>query len=206
MWIARLPIWKLRLSRVTSNSTEHARLLSQPIPVEWAGWETTTLDLQHAGWRLAIEFDLERIRYRLLMKHEVMKLEAVTYAEELHVHDPYQRNYRLEVERLGRFRVQHVGSIQVVRIVDNFSRFQEIDARPVMTMERPQSIADLNIFNTKRSVEQVFVDKADMSVIEHLQAIKDLQSPKQRELRDRNVKQSTENAGELVAQLIHLAA
>lgn len=193
---------------------DDSRMLSTPWPVHWAGWTTTTLDLQGAGWRLAVEFDHQRLNYRLLMKHAKMKLVALTDAQHI---ERYANNFgskrftNYHPSALRPFNVVHVAeTLHVERIMSNgsglsWSKFDEMNAEPMMVHSKIERLEDFNVFATK-AVERVFVDKADMSVIEHLEAIKAMQSPKQRELRDRSRQEQTDNAGELVAQLIHLAA
>lgn len=93
----------------------------------------------------------------------------------------------------------------------DFSRFQQIDAIPQMVTGKIQRLEDLNIFSVVGRTEQVLIDKADMSVIDHLEAIKSLQSAKQREIRDRMARGEKDEQRpahgrpnlHLVAQLVH---
>lgn len=184
------------------------RLLSRPLGVYWAGWETTTLALQRNGWDLAVEHDHYRNGYTLLMRHEAMQLHACTS--------------ELTLERLPQERWEHVPVFQVRAIARtlqtahmprvDFAAFQQIDAEPRFVDHKIQRVEDFNIFALARSkAEEVLVNKADMTVIEHLEAIKRLQEPKQRELRQEMLRgresarpsRSTPKL-QLVAQLIHL--
>lgn len=62
--------------------------------------------------------------------------------------------------------------------------FQQIDAQPTCTFADVQSIEDMNIFNVPLTrAEEILIDDADMTVIEHLQAIKELQSEDQKRIR-----------------------
>jgi len=92
----------------------------------------------------------------------------------------------------------------------DFSHFQAIDATPQMVTHKIQRMEDLNIFAVVGKTEQVLIDKADMSVVDHLEAIKALQSQKQREIRDRLMKEGRREDRyqdsprmHLVAQLVH---
>lgn len=184
------------------------RLLSRPLGVHWAGWQTTTLALQRNGWDLAVEHDYHRNGYTLLMRHEAMQLHACTS--------------ELTLERLPQEHWEHAPVFQV-RVVArslqsahmpglDFASFQQIDAEPRFVDHKIQRIEDFNIFALARSkAEEVLVNKADMTVIEHLEAIKRLQEPKQRELRQqmlRDRKDAPPARGapklQLVAQLVHL--
>jgi hypothetical protein len=77
-------------------------------------------------------------------------------------------------DRFPMFHIQHCApNIEVLRITDNLSNFQAMDAQPMMVNQEIQRIEDMNIFNVPMTrTEEILVDKADMSVIEHLEAIK----------------------------------
>ena len=75
-----------------------------------------------------------------------------------------------------------------------------------MATNEIRSIEEMNIFRLALTgAEEVVIDKADMSVIEHLQAIKDLQKRTQRDLRAKNrqpVTKADTAHGEVVVQLV----
>lgn len=185
-------------------------MLSRPLGVHWAGWETTTLKLQRSGWDLAVEHEFHRDGYTLLMRHEAMKLHAYTsqLVLERALHDQYYG------ENMPVFVVRHVAqSLQSAHVPLDFASFQQIDAEPRFADFKIQRVEDFNIFALARSkAEEVLVNKADLTVIEHLEAIKRLQEPKQRELRLQMLRE--ERAAptrqtprlHLVAQLVHLEA
>lgn len=158
-------------------------ILSVPWPVEWAGWRTDTLTLSQCGWQIAIEFDASRLRYRLMLKHHEMRLTAFSDAE---VVDRVQRE-RVTLRNLPPFRICHVAeTFHVLKVMDDFSRFREIDPIPQFRTEEIRTMEDPNIFAPcAPKAKEVLVDKADLTVVEHLEAIKALQSDKQRDIRDR---------------------
>lgn len=185
------------------------RLLSRPLGVHWAGWETTTLRLQQGGWDLAVEHEYHRDGYTLLMRHEAMKLYAYTdqLVLERALHDPYYRGERMPV-----FVVRRVAnSLQTAHAHLDFASFQQIDAQPQIADFKIQRVEDFNIFALARNkATEILVNKADMTVIEHLEAIKQLQQPKQHEIRQRMLREPeappTRQTPRLhvVAQLVHL--
>lgn len=174
-------------------------VLSRPIGIEWGGWRSDTLTLQEAGWRLAVDFDIRRDEYQLIMKNETMSLCAITDRIEIAQLPAYYDGRK----HAPIFRVVHMApDIYVVRSMMSarFNHFEEIDARPQSIEHR--SISNMNVFATKQA-EQILIDKADMTVIEHLEAIKTLQSPKQRELRARVREDRTDEPRiQLVANLV----
>lgn len=185
-------------------------MLSRPLGVHWAGWQTTTVRLQHCGWDLAVQHEHHNDEYVLLMHHEAMSLYGYTdqLLLEKALHDPYYTGENVPV-----FQVRQMGkTLHSVRTDLDFSAFHQIDAVPRYVEHKIRSIEDFNIFALARSkAEEVLVNRADMSVIEHLEAIKRLQEPTQHEIRQRTLRERdsavpTRHAPRLhlVAQLVHL--
>lgn len=170
------------------------RLLSRPIGIEWAGWRTDTHTLQRCGWELAVDFDIRRLNYRLLLRHKMMALYALTNMHEIEqvVTDP-----GYDLSRLPVFQVVCVApSIQTHMVHGfDFTRFREIDATPQISTTTIQRIEDMNIFAAPMpgAKGEVLIDGADMSVIEHLEAIKRLQSKSQEEIRQRILSDRQQN-------------
>lgn len=46
------------------------RILSRPMKVHWAGWESDTLRLQQAGWQLSMQQDVAEMRMALGLQYE----------------------------------------------------------------------------------------------------------------------------------------
>lgn len=156
------------------------RILSLPVPVEWASWRTDTCALQRTGWQLAVDYDPEYDRYRLLMKHPEMRLTAFTDSQHI------ERNHYSIQRDLPPFTVRHVAAtIHVQTVIDDFSRFHEIDAEPRYMNHKITRLEDMNIFAMREKSTEVLIDQANMEVIDHLEAIKRLQAPKQSEIRER---------------------
>lgn len=192
------------------------RLLSRPMGVEWAGWRTDTRRLQQAGWEIAVEYDMYRHSYRLLMRHRMIKLYALTNMLDLarHIND----DYTLSLANVPVFNVVAVApSLHSITVPGlSFESFQQIDAQPQLCTHRIERVEDTNIFAVPLTrTQEILVDKADMTVIEHLEAIKKLQSPKQQEIRDRILHEGTNPEGcapeakprmNVIAQLVSVAA
>jgi hypothetical protein len=189
------------------------RILSRPLGIEWAGWRSDTLTLQRCGWRLAVNFEPYDYTYQLLMKNETLRLCGITTAMTI---ESRSMRWDSDLSRLPVFRVVQVAPDIHVRTCTSVDlmpvgNFEEIDATPQFVSSKIESLYDLNVFATKWA-EQVLVDKADMTVIEHLEAIKRLQSPKQQEIRKRLLREGPTPRPEvrvpqlhLVAQLVHYA-
>lgn len=188
------------------------RFLSRPLGVHWAGWETNTYRLQQSGWDLAVQYQISNDGYTLLMKHAEMQLYGYTDALELQrtLQDPYMTE---RAENLPIFQVRHMARVLLSAYTSthlDFASFSQIDATPQFTERKIQSVEDFNIFALARAkAEEVLVNRADMSVIEHLEAIKALQEPRQHEIRQRMLSEGGSARGprlSLVAQLVHVEA
>jgi hypothetical protein len=177
---------------------DHA-VLSRPVRVHWAGWETDTYRLQKMGWQIAVDYRPDHASYVLMMKSEQANMYCITdhchiafwdqVRDDMHMTDTdfYHRESML---RHQIFNVSHVGLKGEIRMNYHHEvNFQLIDATPTrMPIDdlKIQSIEDMNVFKKAESPkEQIIVDKADMSVVEHLEAIKRLQSPVQDQIRER---------------------
>jgi hypothetical protein len=182
------------LSKVTFDRSGQ-RILSRPIGVVWAGWESNTFRLQQAGWELAVEYVPMDDTYRLMVHSHEGKLYGVSNATYLNKRMADAWNEDMP----NSFQMQGLAqSIQTIRMADiSFKDFRQIDATPQMMDAEIQRVEDFNLFKTITTrAEEIIIEKADMSVIEHLQAIKDLQSNTQAEIRDRILNQA---GGEKVA-------
>lgn len=196
--------------------SERGRILSHPVRVEWAGWRTDTLSLQQAGWEIAVDFDPNRQMYRLLLRHQLMNLYALSDSRVIHRKRQFETTPDFPVFRVSvvspRIEVHRFEAPRMYGPSSSFENFQQIDAEPVYTERRIESIEDFNIFNVPLTrAEQIVVDKADMTVIEHLEAIRKLQAPKQRELRDAALRYKRGSTGgaaprmDVIANVVSLA-
>jgi hypothetical protein len=183
-----------------------SRLLSYPIEVEWAGWRTDTFTLQRSGWRLAVEHQGYEERYTLLMEHPEMRLYALTDTITINTIISFRDIHMKTDYRKPRFHVVKVApSFQVVKIPSDFGfgNFKQIDATPVMTHTEIKSVEDYNIFAPfKVRAEEILFNTANMSVIEHLEAIKRLQDPEQSEIRKRMIDGKEIPNRDVVVQLV----
>lgn len=169
------------MSIVGSNMDQ--RILSAPHEVYWAGFRSTTTEMQQNGWKLAVEFEPYRLMYRLMFTHEMMRLYALTAQE----HIESGAHGFGTMHGCVPFRVCYAAaSFETLRINTDLSNFRAIDAVPQMVNTKITKVEDLNIFNVSlKRTEEILVDAADMSVIEHLEAIKAMQSEEQKIIRER---------------------
>lgn len=90
-----------------------------------------------------------------------------------------------------------------IRSTDSWDNFNLIDATPRIVEDEVTRLEDLNIFAMAiGKAEQVTINQADMTVVEHLDAIKNLQSDKQKDLREKARKGDSDVRGNIIVQLV----
>jgi len=173
------------------RSPEEYVVKSRPCKVFWLGFESNTFALQQAGWELATEQHFEEMRIRLLMRHQDLRLYAFSEFSSF----DFFRYAKDASYALPTFRVIHAAPrIEVVRAMDSFGMFKQIDARPSVGPFEPKSIEDFGIFNTPLvRTEEIIVDPGEVSDI--LQKLLEMQSPEQKAIRERN--RARERRGEV---------
>lgn len=189
--------------------SDDARILSRPIKVHWAGWESNTLRMQQAGWKIAIRHDYYNGRYDFVFSHEQAKMSGMVSGMQI-------RQILTDIQNGGQYAesifidIQHMANnLEVYRVNahgDFFADFQMIDATPRMVTGRIDSLRDSSVFAyAVHQAEEVVIDQADMTVVDHLKAIKELQSEEQKRLREKARRQREANEqpvqGNVVVQL-----
>jgi hypothetical protein len=172
--------------------------------VRWAGWRTTLFDLQHCGWVVSMNQDHCRAECHFRLRHEVLELVAVS--------DMFRYDYSRPDQ--APIHVNWIASIKHlnVNIPSSFveCRSFDIDASPKAMAERMYNNEHWDgnlqsLFGIKQQ-EQVFIEQADLSVLDHLQAIKDKQADKQGEIRQRILLNASRNERPVNSlELIHAA-
>jgi len=169
------------------------RILSQPCEVRWAGFKSNTFALQQAGWGIAVEQDFVDARIRLLINNADWNLSAFS---DFSSHDFYMGRHD-ETSMRPSFTIRHCSPrIQVTRVMDDFTKFKQIDAMPQFTNAVVESIEDLGIFAVPMTrTDEIIVEPADVYTL--LEQIKKMQSPEQAEIRERNRRRDREGASQV---------
>ena len=192
----------------SSWGPETHRILSQPFPVRWEGWESDTEQLQRCGWEIAAEEDPSRACLRIALHHPMMRLYGLS--DMLHLDNYISSNsgaYRGRPPLI----IQHVAPTIMIREVAEMnltSNWRAIDATPRMIEHRVRSLEDMYLFaGCQNRAEEVFVEGADMSVVDHLQAILEQQAEKQKDLRaqSRRSERHTSRDSELIMSVVKVA-
>jgi hypothetical protein len=133
-----------------------------------------------------------------------MRLYAIS--DSIHLRDMSPYEFRKDkIDENETFHVRHIAPNFQTRHIPGLSwdGFRAIDARPQYSEGPIRSIEDTNIFAPfKSKAEEVLVNKADMSVIEHLEAIKRLQDPEQSLIRKKMIESEVIPQRNVIVQLV----
>jgi hypothetical protein len=161
------------------NTTRHDMVLLIPFEVEFLGFRSDTHRLQQSGWTLSVEMDQMRHGFTMGMVNSHTKLYAMTSLCELDVANIIDRHRPPPL-----IQVNHVSSNISMRIEAGMRpMYQMIDAAPSFISFEELEAQDFLPFRLDETIPEVLVEAADMDVINHLQAIVEMQKPKQAELR-----------------------
>lgn len=123
------------------------RILSRPLRVHWAGWETTTFQLQKCGWKLSAYQDIRGSRIQMAFQHSGLCIEGIT--AEL----PYQYERALDMRERAYvdgmvLNVQRMlgETVMIHQAEDVSMHWSPIDAEPRYTEMRISRLEDLAHF------------------------------------------------------------
>jgi hypothetical protein len=189
-----------------------ARLLSRPVPIIWAGFESDTYRLQQAGWSFSAEQDIRHQTMRLAMHHSKMRLTGITEVtnwEYINAPD----HWHLQTRKLTMIAVGNVHVVdgklyetlaQSVRfpVMKQFEpwKFHPIDCTPTYTTEEAKSLEDLVYFAPLDRKRIILPDEA---VPELMARILELQEP----VREEHFRQQARAASPVLrAQILSIAS
>ena len=153
-------------------------LLSRPVKLHWAGWETNTYRLQQAGWSLSAEEDIRDMRMRLALRHEGHRIYGLTAGVDFDFMGArYNAMDMVRATEAMTIPVQHMASRLTVQSYEHGGfNFRPIDATPQFLERRIQSIEDFAHFATPLARTQEII-LPEESVPELLERILKLQQP-----------------------------
>ena len=123
------------------------RILSRPVKLHWAGWETDTYRLQQAGWELSSEQDIASGSIRMVIRNEALGMIGQTLTTRWDYEDMLKRQYlgdRGDFEERS-LQLHHMGR-QIMVHNHGPMNFQPIDAQPQMVTSEVRSLEDLAHF------------------------------------------------------------
>lgn len=122
------------------------RILSRPLRVHWAGWETNTSQLQKCGWKLSAYQDIHGSRLQMAFEHSGARIKGITaelpyeYERALDMRErEYVGSIVLQVQRM-------LGEEIIIPMVGALPEWTPIDAEPRYTESRLVKLEDLAHF------------------------------------------------------------
>lgn len=172
-------------------------MLSEPVRVHFAGWESDTLTLQRSGWELSADQDVARDTMRLALTHSRLGLTALTKMMEWRFMQ--EREYRVHA-RLEVMNVEFFGRSGSLMIRGSFPpTFRPIDAEPCWSTEAPQKLEDLVHF---ANFQQKRILLPEETVSDLMKRIIDMQQPG----REAHFLKQAKQAPRLEAQILSFCA
>lgn len=157
-----------------------SRVLSQPIKLHWAGWETDTYKLQRAGWEISAAQDIQYRMLRLAIQHREHEAQA-------HLMFPHHDYYGLAAGS-GTSHMTHayegdcavvMGRQIMVEAPRSIAEFSPIDATPQIIHDgRFSRLEDIAHFaSALAQTQQIIVDEPSVDdllaqILERQQAAK----------------------------------
>lgn len=179
---------------------------SEPCEVHFAGFRTTTRDLQRSGWKLAAHEDFRRAEIMLAMELPGAKLRLMARSTGFDARSHYGQY--MGQRDLPMFQVVHCATDFIERVPISFDHFMPIDAEPQMVEMKVRRMSDMNFFAAPMvRTEEIIVEP--QTVAECLDLIRKMQTPDLTKIRERNRRRE---AGEAMnqeifhAQILSLAA
>jgi hypothetical protein len=153
-------------------------LHNPPVRLYWAGWQTTTLDLQNNGWDLSVREDPHTDYVQIAIRHRALHAQGISD----HV---YKRDPVYHASNMTPFPLTaniSLGSRITVAVVGRFPRetWKPVDAVPSFARAEEIALEDYCYFKSLPEHDVVVVPP---SFDEILQMALDHQAPKQKELR-----------------------
>lgn len=191
------------------------RIVNPPLRVHMLGMEGTTQSMQHAGWSLSMRQDVYQRSIQLSMRHEQMKLFALSRSMDLDYmqyssrnHDNFYRHFVFVIDSVATKMeiVLHSSEFLSMRHpISHFEGYSPVDATPQIERLQRRSIEDFMLFRPINNTKSVIVDPNDVPQL--MEMILKAQQPQQEEIRKRQ--RQAENmayvidAGLIPSQNIH---
>lgn len=169
-----------------------SRILSHPVKLHWAGWESNTHALQRAGWQISVaeypdSYNMNE-SIRIALRHEggahgygMMNFDHMAYMDPLrNPWDNMDLRHMSVRMTLGRdINFQYMGTPAM-----DVKDFRPIDAVPAMQDIEIKRMSDFKIFRYLPQVtERNEIIVPELSMDDMLNRILEMQGPKQKELR-----------------------
>jgi hypothetical protein len=140
-------------------------MLSRPVKVHWAGWESDTLKLQSAGWEISAREDIAYQRLQLAIRHEGFRMHGLSN----HTEFPYMRR-DVFVGVNGSYLdhltlpINHMASHMMVQVpVDSGAVFQPVDCMPIWRGPELKGLAEFAHFAGARAGQELIVPEEDVN-------------------------------------------
>ena len=183
----------------------NSRLTNPILRLNWAGWQSDTLTLQRCGWEISVEQDVQYQTIRIALQHREAQVQGISNViDKINYMSIADSSYygNSDFKSFPTINVHLAHRININLMEANFA-FEPIDAEPRLITGEMQNIDDFKIFQPVQSKE-IITDPEEVDQL--MKRILELQSPKQRELREKQRRESVRMQKQVHAQVISLVA
>ena len=134
---------------------------SMPFEIEWAGWRSTTTDLQRAGWQLSADEDVYNNTIRLAVKHDQIGAHGYGSADFTYLHAISSLNLN---RGMVRFNNMQFARDFILHDRCGYDKFQPINAYPQISEPyHLGKLSDFKIFRPNTVIDkQLIVPEYDV--------------------------------------------
>lgn len=171
------------------------RILSRPVRLHWAGWETDTVRLQQNGWQLSAEQDVYRNEMRLAIKHESARVYGISSRV------PWEYMAELQhFQGVPTLPMQYMAArAEIIHHETGPLAFAPIDAMPQIATARRVHMDDFAHFAAPLArTQQIIIPDEDVTAL--MDRILKLQDPARMERIREEVRRSNDPGSHYTAQ------
>ena len=170
-------------------------MLSQPVRIYWAGWETDTYRLQAEGWEISAQEDIQRRKMNIALRHADSGMRGFCEGMDWDYFRNMERQQQMgmmDSRNLPTFHAQLASDIIVNHpgaMMSEDIPYHAIDARPMMqnlNMEGKSVDSFAHFRRIEKPSDEIYLRKASMAEI--LEMALQKQEPKQEEIRQQMVR------------------
>jgi len=169
--------------------------------IEWAGWRANVVHLAHSGWEMESYQDYMNHAVKYLFRHRELKLRGMSnpihisqwhqFFEHNSMHEPAE--YSITVEIAGQIYIEERGRGRYRGIIPRPIEFAQYNGRELIPLDY--------LFPDRNPPPEIIVEKRP-EVIDLLNQIKDIQSPRAKELLAQERKKGQVHSFETAANII----
>jgi len=177
----------------------NSQLMNPILRLNWLGWSSDTLQLQNNGWDISAEQDVCQGILRVALRHKKAQVHGLSKML-TNLDYAMLSDYSYGTSSFPMIEVDLVHKL-VINVMETHFDFEPVDAQPHITKMEKVSFDDLKIF---RPVPAKEIVSDPMEVADLMEKILEMQSPKQKKLREKYRRENRQVATQVHAKIVSL--